>query len=359
MKIKKLIAPVILAGFVFSMFVVPSFAEPGFPQQKDQKEAKQPAAKIFIPKEVRDVMLQGLQARQVRQDIPFSIFKSTILPAQTAFYIVPFLKIKNADLPFAPVAVPQTADAAAAPAQPKVKATFDVFLQFHKLENGVPTQIVKEVYVPTTQEQDAATYDPNKEEWYTVAYPLLPGNYLLAIAVTTHDLKKIGTQYFEFSLPDLKSFTKELETTSVFFLKEYKELPAAETVAELHKGYFRYSIAQFTPSVDNVLAFGEATEVFFLVLGAQPNEQNKYDIECQYEVKEGDKDAIKFAPTKYETPFISQPLFMKQTLLIKDKDGKERQEGRDLPAGNYTFTIKLTDKVSGRTCTKAVDFTVK
>ncbi len=50
---------------------------------------------------------------------------------------------------------------------------------------------------------------------------------------------------------------------------------------------------------------------------------------------------------------------MKQTLLTKDKDGKESQESRDLPAGSYTFTIKLTDKVSGRTCSKAVDFTVK
>jgi len=359
MKIKKLIAPVVIAGFLFSMFVVWSIAEPGFPQQKEQKEAKPPAAKIFIPKEVRDVMLQGLQARQVRQDIPFSIFKSTILPAQTAFYIVPFLKIKNGDLPFAPVAAPQPANAAAAPAQPKVRATFDVFLQFHRLENGVATQIVREVYVPTTQEQDAATYDPNKEEWYTVAYPLLPGNYLLAIAVATHDLKKIGTQYFEFVLPDVKSFTKELETTTIFFLKDYKELPSAETVAELHKGYFRYSIAQFTPSVDNVLTFGQGTEIFFLVLGAQPNEQNKYSIECQYGVTEGDKDAIRFAPTTYETPFISQPLFMKQTLLTKDKDGKESQESRDLPAGSYTFTIKLTDKVSGRTCSKAVDFTVK
>lgn len=455
---KKLIAPALLAGFVFGLLAVMSSAAPGFPQEKEKKDVKQPAAKIFIPKEVRDVMLQGLQARQTRPDIPFTIFKSAFLPARDAFYIIPFLKIKNADLPFMPAAAAQIADAAVAPVQPKLRAVFDVFLQFHKMDNGVPTQIAKEVYIPVTLEEDTAAYDPNKEEWYSVAYPLLPGNYLLAIAVTTHDLKKIGMQYFEFSLPDLKSYTKEMDTTPVFFLKNYKELPAAETVAQLHKGCFRYSIAQFSPSIDNTFAVGDSLEVFFFALGAQPNDQNKYDIECQYDVKQGDKEAIIFAPAKYETPFISQPLFLKQTLQIKktdnnaklllsgwswsktqsgnsieakgdvknistaslknveavvtfsDKDNnkisqasvlidanpilanqsstfkitgdfnpaisnatvefkvqngekivnsEERQESRDLPPGSYTFTIKLTDKVSSRTCSKTVDLTVK
>ena len=366
MRSKKFIVPVLLAGFVFSLLVAPSFAGSGFLQAQDKqekKEAKLVPAKIYIPKEVRDVMLGGLQARTVRQDIPFSVFKSSFLPAQANFYVFLFLKMKNGDLGFAPPAPAPAAKDAPPPAVPappptKLAARFDVFLQFHKMENGAPTQIVKEVFIPTTMELDAAGYDPEKEDWYTVGYPLPFADYLAAVAVTTHDLKKIGTQYFEFSLPDLKVM-KDLDTTPIFFLKEYKELQQAETIAELHREFMRYAILQITPNIDNTVAGGDPLDLFFFILGSQPNEQNKYDIDCQYEVRQGDKDAVKFAPAKYDNPFISQPLPLKQTLITKDKDGKESQTVKDLGPGSYTFICKLTDKISGRTCTKTVDFTVK
>jgi hypothetical protein len=226
------------------------------------------------------------------------------------------------------------------------------------MENGAPTQIVKEVYIPVRMELDAAGYDPAAEDWYTVGYPLPPADYLVAVALSTHDLKKIGTQYYEVSLPDVKAM-KDLDTTPLVFLKDYKQVPQAETVAELHRGFMRYSVLQITPTIDNTIAVGDPLDLFFLILGAQPNDQNKYDIECQFEVKKGEKDAVKYIPAKYDNPFISQPLPLKQTLLIKDKDGKESQTVRDLPAGTYTFIFKATDKISGRSCTKTVDFTVK
>ncbi|MGA2588002.1 MAG: hypothetical protein ABSF88_13385 [Candidatus Aminicenantales bacterium] len=359
MRTKKLIAPILIAGFAFSLLVMPSLAAPQAQEKQEKKDVKQPAAKVFIPKDVRDILLKNLPTRQIREDIPFTIFRSSFLPAQSAFYIFLYLKMKNADLGYAAAIAPQAAAAATSAAAPAtVKATFDVFLQFHKMENGQPTQILKEVYVPTTQEQDAAGYDPAKEDWYTVGYPLPAGQYLVAMAVTTHDLKKIGTQYYEFSLPDIKAL-KELDTTPVYFLKDYKELPAAEQVAALHRNFLRYSILQISPNIENVISPGDPLDLFFLILGAQPNDQNKYAIECQYGVKQGDKEVIKFAVQNYETPFISQPVPLKQTLITKDKDGKENQEMKDLSAGSYTFTIKLTDKISGRTGAKSVDFTVK
>ena len=361
MRSKAFIAPVLLAGFLFSLLVAPGVAAPGDPlaqEKQDKQEAKQPSAKIFIPKEVRDVMLGGLQARTVRQDIPFTVFKSTFFPAQANFHVIFFLKMKNGDLGFAPSAIAPAVQEGVTPPPPKVTARFDVFLQFHKMENGAPAQIVKEVYVPTIIELDAATYDPEKEDWYTVGYPLPVADYLAAVAVTTHDMKKIGTQYCEFSLPDMKAL-KALDTTPILFLKEFKELPQAETVAELHRQFMRYGILQLTPNVENTVAVGEPLDLFFLVLGTQPNAQNAYDIDCQYEVKQGEKDAIKFTPTKYPNPFISQPILLKQTLITKDKDGKETQTVKDLGPGSYTFICQLTDKISGRTCTKTVDFTVK
>jgi len=360
MRAKKLIVLILLAGFVLGLAAAQSFAAPAAQKDKDKKEVS-PPAKIYIPKEVKAVMLDGLKTRQARLDIPFNIFKTTLLPAQQALYIVFFLKMKNADLGFAPapVAASQVAEAAAAAAaQPKLKAGFNVYLQFHKVENGTPTQIVKEVYVPASIEADSAGFDPEKEEWYTVGYPLLPGTYLLAIALTSQDLKKIGLQYYDFSLPDPKSFTKELETTPIFLLKELKNTQVVENRTELHKGLFVYSVAQITPNIDNVIAVGDPLDVFYVIFGAQPNEQNKYKIEVSYEVKKGEEAAIRFEPAIYEAPLVSHALPMKQTLIHKQGD-KETRETRDLEAGNYTLNLEITDKISGNTCTKKFDFTIK
>ncbi|MGD0783737.1 MAG: hypothetical protein ABSA30_12840, partial [Candidatus Aminicenantales bacterium] len=241
MRSKKFIVSGLVAGFLFSLLAAPIFAGPGGLQaqdKQDKKEAKKAPVKVYIPKEVRDVMLAGLQTRQTRQDIPFTVFKSTFLPAQANYYIFLFLKMKNADLGYA-----------APPAQPaaKVAARLELFLQFHKMENGAPTQIVKEVYIPVRMELDAAGYDPAAEDWYTVGYPLPPADYLVAVALSTHDLKKIGTQYYEVSLPDVKAM-KDLDTTPLVFLKDYKQVPQAETVAELHRGFMRYSVLQITPT---------------------------------------------------------------------------------------------------------------
>jgi hypothetical protein len=354
MKIIKLIASALLAGFVFSMIAAPNFSEAAVQREKEQK--KEPP-RIYIPKEIKDVLHQGLPARQARLDIPFSIIKSTYLPAQNALYSILFLKIKNADLGYAPVAIAPAADAAAA-AQPKLKANFHVFLEFNKIESGAPPPVPREVYIPASMEADSAGYDPEKEEWYSFGYPLVPGNYLLAMAVTSQDLKKVGTQYFEFALPDPKSFTKELDTTPAFFVKDIQNLPAAEQRTALHKGNFSYSILQITPNIDNVFTAGDALDVFFYVFGAQPNAENKYSIECQYEVKKGEEAAIRFQPALYDAPLVSHPLPMKQTVLIKQGD-KETQETRDLEAGSYTLQMTITDKISGNSCTKKVDFTVK
>jgi len=353
MKIHRVIAPLILAGFVLSLVAVPGVA------QQAKPEAKQAPAKIYIPKEIKDVLVQNLESRQTRQDFPFTIFKQLYLPARDASYIYFFYKMKNADLGFVP-APAQPGAPADAPA--KLRAVFDVFLQFHQMEGGKSVKVVKEVYVPVTLEKDAAGFDPNAEEWYTVGYPLMPGSYLLATSVTTHDLKKIGTAYSDFVLPDSKAFTKELDTTPIIFLTDYKELQTAETVAEFHPGYLRYAILQISPSIDSTINVADTLDTFFYIYGAKPDASGAFNIECQFEVKKGEEPMIKFAPQVYPNPFVSQPLPMKQTLITKATDEKgnvkESQKVQDLAAGTYTFTVKITDKISGLTCNKAVDFTV-
>jgi len=350
---KKFVVPMLLAGFVLALLAAPASA--AHPAQKD-KEKPQPV-KVYIPKEVKEPMLAGMAAKQARLDIPFEIFKTLYLPAQQAFYNVFFLKMKNADLGFAPAAA-QVVDPAAPAAAPKLKATINMFLAFSKVENDKPATLVKEVYVPVTIEMDQTGFDPAKEEWYCVGYPLMPGQYLASIALASQDLKKIGIQYADVKLPDPKSFTASLDVTPIFFGKEYKQLQAPETKAELHKGFFMYSVLQVTPNIDNVFAVGENLDMFFYLFGTQPKEGGKYDIEINFEVIQGDKTAIKYAPGNFESPLVSLPLQLKQTLQIK-KGEETRSETRDLPAGSYTLVLKIADKVSGLKCEKRVDFTVK
>lgn len=350
---KKFVVPMLLAGIVLACLAAPASAAPA--AQKD-KEKAQPV-KVYIPKEVKDAMVAGMAAKQARLDIPFEVFKTLYLPAQQAFYNVFFLKINNADLAFAPAAT-QVVDPAAPAAAPKLKATFHVFLAFYKVENDKPTTLVKEVFVPAAIEADSANFDLTKDEWYCVGYPLMPGPYLAAIAVVSQDLKKIGIQYADVMLPDPKSFTASLDSTPIFFGKEYKQLQAPETKSELHKGFFMYSVLQVTPNIDNVFALGENLDMFFYLFGTQPKGDGKYDIEINFEVMQGDKTAIKYATGNFESPLVSLPLQLKQTLQIK-KGEETRSETRDLPAGSYTLVLKIADKVSGLKCEKKVDFTVK
>ena len=348
---KKFIVPMLLAGIILAFLAAPAASA----VQKD-KEKPQPA-KVYIPKEVKEPMVAGLAAKQPRLDIPFQVFKTLYLPAQQAFYNVFFLKIKNADLGFAPAAA-QVVDPAAPPAAPKLKATLNIFLAFYKVEADKPATLVKEVYVPVALEEDSANFDLTKDEWYTVGYPLMPGQYVASIAIASQDLKKIGIQYVDVTLPDPKSFTSSLDSTPIFFLKEYKQLQAPENKAELHKGFFMYSVLQMTPNIENVFAVGENLDMFLYLFGTQPKEGGKYEIEINFEVFQGDKTAIKYATGNFESPLVSLPLQLKQTVQIK-KGEETRSETRDLPAGSYTLVLKIADKVSGLMGEKKVDFTVK
>ena len=106
----------------------------------------------------------------------------------------------------------------------------------------------------------------------------------------------------------------------------------------------------------------EGAVSFDRVLLVKTDAAGAFNIECQFEVRKGEEPMIKFAPQAYTNPFISQPLPMKQTLVTKQTDEKgnvkESQKSQDLGAGSYSFIVKITDKISGLTCEKKVDFSV-
>ncbi|MGB8951745.1 MAG: FxLYD domain-containing protein [Candidatus Aminicenantales bacterium] len=444
---------VLFFGLIFCLGIGMSSAAPV--SQPEKKETK--GEKIFIPKNVKAVLLEGLPGRQTRSDIPFTVFKHIYLPASSGFHNIFFFKLRNADLGFMPLN-----------STSRLKASFHIFLQFHLLENNASPKIIKEIYVPANVEMESASYDPNQQEIYNVGYPLMPGNYLLAMAVTSLDLKKIGTYYFELSLPEPRSFEKSLDTSPIFFVNDIQQVNAPEMRTELHKDFFSYSLLHITPNIDGRFHPEDSLDIFFYIFGARPNERKTHEIEIKYEVlkfrdehgaaetneilfvqnwnwspvesgdflevkgevknlsdqdlndieavvtffdtdgismkqksalieknplpagqgspfkiidqndpaikdaeldfqfKKGEKipaakrvDVVKrYEACLYNAPLISQMIPLKQVVL--NKSGAEgKKETRNLTPGNYALSIKIVDRVTGKSVQKEVQFTVE
>ena len=367
MSSRKIVVSLLVAAVTFSLVAGLSAAQKQ--KDKDKAQDKKQEEKVFIPKEIKAIMAEGMATRQGRQDIPVSIFYSLFLPAQQNFHDVFFLKVKNGDLGFAPVAPTPAAPAAppakkgpqqAAPQETPqlLQANFYLFFQFNLLKEGAQPESVKEVYIPCTIQVPAEGYDPEAVEDYSFGYPMPAGHYLMAIALASPDLKKVGVAYHEFTVPDPASFAKTLETTPVFFVKEMEQMESVETRTALHQGFFTYSVLKVVPNLDKTFSAGQNLDIFFFVFGTQPNAQNQHDIEVNFEVKQGDKSSIRWAPQVYANPLVSQPLPLKQTLNIKTGD-QERTETKDLPPGDYQLVIQIKDKIGDKTATKTVDFTMK
>jgi hypothetical protein len=316
---------------------------------------------IIIPEEVKAVFSEGKQSRQARLDIPFSVEKHLYFPQMEYMHSVFWLKIKNSDLGFAsptqgdePKKNEEETQSIFESAPSVVKARSHVFIQFEQLDG----EFRKELYIPVDMELDGASYEADAEEMYCMGYPLLPGNYLMSLAVASPKLEKIGTQYFEFTLPSNNPNAAELTLTPIFLSKRIEQMPGQETKTLLHKGFFTYAILKIEPHVENILSPGENLDFFSVILGASSNELSQYDISITYEVKKDDETAIRFAGQKYPSPLISQPLPMKQTVVIKSEEG-EKRESRNLEPGTYSLIIDITDNISGKTLTKTLNFEIK
>lgn len=344
---------VLILGIILSLFM----ASLTFSQQ-EQKTA------VIIPPQVKAVFQEGAPSREARLDIPFQISEKMYLPAgQQNLHAVIVFKIKNVDLGFAPPAVVSDVETQEEqPAAPNLVADSYVFLQFNKLENDAPGELVKEVYIPMHVEEASASYDPEKEGTYTTGYPLPPGEYFLSIAVTSRDFQKIGTQYSDIILPDPLSYADTIDTTPIIFAKDIKQVATPETTAEIHEDFFSYSILQITPNLDRVFAPQDNLDIFFFIFGSQVNPQGQSDIDVHYEVYQGEELVINYAVQKYESPLVSQPLPMKKTVLVRTTKGTETTEERqqkELESGSYSLSITITDNISTKTVKKTIEFQVK
>ncbi|MBM3296499.1 MAG: hypothetical protein FJY83_02760 [Candidatus Aminicenantes bacterium] len=351
----------IAAFALLALFLAASL---GFAQAAQKKAKSEP--RVFIPKEVKAVMEAGLLTKQARLDIPFAITGHLYLPAGTSFQNIFTLEAVNKDLGFAPPSPTPAAQARdkafEGPGQPEpvteMRAAFSLFVQFREISAGLPGQLVKEVYVPCTEVIPAAQYDPEKKEAYYVGYPLPAGKYIATLALTTNDLKTIGIQYLEFSTPDPAAFTDRIDTTPVFTAKSIERMEAPEDRTILHKDFFTYSILKIVPNINNVISPDENLDIFYFVFGARPDSEQKYGLETTFEVKKGEESVIKFAPAVMDSPLVSLPLPLKRSLVTQTEAG-EKREDKNLEAGNYALMIKITDKNTGLSVTKNLNFIVQ
>ena len=79
-----------------------------------------------------------------------------------------------------------------------------------------------------------------------------------------------------------------------------------------------------------------------------------------YEVLKGEEKAIRWTPETYNIPqpLVIQPLPLVKTVLVKSESG-EKQVQKPLEPGKYTLSLAITDKVSGKSVTKTIDFEIK
>ncbi|MGD1009137.1 MAG: hypothetical protein ABR951_03185 [Candidatus Aminicenantales bacterium] len=366
-----------------SLLIIFAQATPGQKQEPKKQEPK-PPQKSAIPKEIEAIIQEGLATKQGRQDIPFSIFKSMTFPVPGGMHTVIFFKAKNADLGYAtPVAAaPQgkQAQPAASPAG-TLETRLAVVLQFFQADEAGAMKASREATIPVTLRTEGAGYDAAKEEWYALGVGLPYGKYTIAMLIAhidpkkgVADQKKVGVSYYDVTLPGLETYQTALDTTSVFYAKDIKQMNSYEAKPIVHRGLFTYSVLQIVPNLENVITAEDKAqiEVFFIVLGAKPKpesaalpasqpQQQTYEVEVNYEVQKEDGAAvIRWQAQTYPSPLIDQNLPLKQTKVTTDQaTGTKTTSQSDLALGKYVLVLKIKDKVSGFTVEKKLPLEVK
>lgn len=355
MKFKKTAIILSILSVMFSFFSLSGIAE-----QKNKKKEKE--EKIYIPNEVKSLIEEGLAARQSYLDIPFEIVRFLYLPAQQNVHAVFMLKIKNADLDFKPLIpnaieektkneksaeLQKNKESQLESSQP-IQADFKFFAQIYEKKEGKVGTVVRESYAPASFREESSSFKPEEENIYSIGMPFPPGDYLLALAITSPDLSKIGLQYFEFSLPDSLSFQDKLGMTPVFFIESLKQHEQPEILTQVHKNSFVFSTLEIFPKMQNIFSPGEPLDIFYYIYGCKPDpETNQYNIEIQYQVKKGEESIVKFKEKSFSFPLISHPL----PVLKSDNQPPE--------PSLYVLEISINDKISGHSFTENIEFEIR
>jgi hypothetical protein len=326
---------IVFLSLILVMWVVPAPA-----QQANQADAKKAAAgQVYIAPQVAAVIDALVAQRQNRNDIPMAYLRTLYLPAQqNQIYPIFLFKIKNADLGLA--AVPET------PAV--LSAKFHVFMRLYRLDNGVLGPVVRERYIPFNPQENQATFQPEAENYYSIAREIYPaGSYLLALALSTPDFTRISVSFSNVVLPDVSQLQNKLAATPVFSVTGLQQLPAADPRIIIHKNSFVYNTLLLAPSIRNEFKANESLDLFYFVLGAKTDGSNAFDLQITYRFKKDGKEIRKLGPAQVKNIIVSQPIALSYAEITKDAKGIETERKQImLEPGDYTLEIEMLDNVS-------------
>ncbi len=352
MKASRRIAAALALFAIVGLLAVSVQAAPG-PQKGKQPEPK--PQKASMPKEIAAVIQEGLAARQGRQDIPFSFFKTLVLPAQQDnLYPVWFFKAKNADLGYA----------ASTSGSGDMEAAVSAYFQFFEPDAAGALKPKFGGRVQTVVNTPGANYDPQKEDWYSFAMGLPHGQYTLAFVLASADMKKLSVAYSDVTLPGADAIASSLLPSEPVVVLSMDRIDPDQRPT-VHRGCFTWGGIKVVANAAAEIASGENLEILSFVIGAAVKDpaaqQPQFDIEVSFEVQGQDgKPAIKWAPQAYEIYLVNQPLPLFQTLQTMDEKGTvTKTEKKPLPAGKYILVVNVLDKVSGKKGETKLTFTVK
>jgi len=155
----------------------------------------------------------------------------------------------------------------------------------------------------------------------------------------------------ELSGPDL--------TTSSLLLGTIEQIPAALTPEQQQENPYTFGTMRVVPSLDAKFKKAGELQVLFWVYGTQAN-GGKPDLQIEYnfhhKTAEGEKYFNKTAPQMLNASTLP-PQF--DIAAGHQLPGSLVVPLASFPVGDYRLEIKLTDKISGKTLTQNVSFTVE
>lgn len=161
------------------------------------------------------------------------------------------------------------------------------------------------------------------------------------------------------TVPDL--WTQDLTTSSVIAAQHIEPLSAPLSPNEqLERPYAALGSMEITPSLDSKFTTKDELSIFFLIYNAKTDAMNKPDVSVEYNFysKPATGDEKFFNKTAVQS--------LNASTLPKEFDmslGHQLSTGQGVqltsfPAGNYRLEIKVTDKLSGKSITRDVNFSV-
>jgi hypothetical protein len=192
-----------------------------------------------------------------------------------------------------------------------------------------------------------------------------PGNYDVYVAIKERlsekapktQTAKMGVLKTQITIPDF--WNGELATSSIIVTDKVNMLNAPLNADEARERPFVFGSQELLPATDMEFKKSEMLATFFQVYNAGLGSDGKPDITMEYNFhrKEGGAEKF-FNKTNPQTINASNlpPTFDPAKFPVP---GGIEVPLSSFPEGDYRLEIKISDKASGKTLTKDVNFTVK